>query len=299
MRSWILAVALVLMPVRGEAARCPGDCDADGRIEIAELVRSVRAVLEDSAEVPCLGNDATPAAVFSVADLVVAVHAAREGCTALTPTPPPTPTPSPTVNGFTGTIADLFPHAKGDTLIYRVTEDGEAFEETNEVLDVQSDGAFTVDSRSTDTHQQRQYVDAVQQLALTITDDLREDVRTACRPGSLLLQLPLTVGQSYERFSICEVRTISGGRRLGSYRQDNRVTLVSVGGELSVPAGTYTNVLHVSLRITFSGGGSGMETHEIDIVPGIGAIRERSLLGTQVIERELVDGTVAGRPVRP
>lgn len=69
---------LVLLAASSARAACPGDCDADGVVEPAELALGVEAALGLSS--PCAGLDADGSGVVSVADLVVAAEHARRGC---------------------------------------------------------------------------------------------------------------------------------------------------------------------------------------------------------------------------
>ena len=81
------------------AAACIGDCDGDGGVTIAELVRMVGAALDQPGLAPCaIGSD--DGAAVTIDRLVRAVGNALSGCRGFPPTPtPPTSmdaTPTPT-----------------------------------------------------------------------------------------------------------------------------------------------------------------------------------------------------------
>ncbi len=78
------------------AAACPGDCDGDGAIGIAELVLQVRIALGDAALSECPSADANGDGVVAVNELVAAVNHALGGCPTLTPTPEETLSPTAT-----------------------------------------------------------------------------------------------------------------------------------------------------------------------------------------------------------
>ncbi len=74
--------------VLGTEPACPGDCDGDLQVAIAELVRSVGIALQTIAAPTC----PVFATGASISDLVRAVRAALDGCAALAL---PSPTPGP------------------------------------------------------------------------------------------------------------------------------------------------------------------------------------------------------------
>ncbi len=61
---------------------CPGDCDFDGRTDISELTRGVRQALGLPTSVECGSFDRNGDDKITVAELIVAVRAALEGCAA-------------------------------------------------------------------------------------------------------------------------------------------------------------------------------------------------------------------------
>ncbi len=90
-RRWVYA-AVMMMTVRVAVAQsCPGDCNGDGQVSIAELIRGVRIALGESALDECPVVDANGDGTVSVSDLIAAVRASLERCVADTPTPTVTP----------------------------------------------------------------------------------------------------------------------------------------------------------------------------------------------------------------
>jgi hypothetical protein len=61
-------------------ADCPGDCDASGRVSIAELVRAVNIALEAGSIDACPAADRDRNGRVTVDELVQAVNAALSGC---------------------------------------------------------------------------------------------------------------------------------------------------------------------------------------------------------------------------
>ncbi|MFN8640956.1 MAG: hypothetical protein U0802_04585 [Candidatus Binatia bacterium] len=59
---------------------CAGDCDGDGLVTIAELVRAVSVALGEAAAPPCAGADLDADGRIVVNELVAAVNAAIAGC---------------------------------------------------------------------------------------------------------------------------------------------------------------------------------------------------------------------------
>jgi Ca2+-binding EF-hand superfamily protein len=60
-------------------SHCPGDCDADGTVSIAELIRGVRIALGSTDEA-CAAVDLDANGTVTVSELVRAVRAALDGC---------------------------------------------------------------------------------------------------------------------------------------------------------------------------------------------------------------------------
>jgi len=91
----VWAVSWLLMNVSDVGAACPGDCDNDGRVTVAELVRGVSIALGHAALDTCLTFDGNADGAITVEELVGAVNNALHGCVApstRTPSPPATPT---------------------------------------------------------------------------------------------------------------------------------------------------------------------------------------------------------------
>src|SRR6185369_17864901 len=82
------AVLLTLAPVSARAA-CPGDCDGDGRVTIAELVTLVNMALATAGTDRCPNGDLDGDGAISIDELVSAVGASLRGC-------PSTPTATST-----------------------------------------------------------------------------------------------------------------------------------------------------------------------------------------------------------
>lgn len=97
-----LALSLVL-GIRAASGQCVGDCNADGAVEMGELVAATRAALGVVAS--CNAADRNGDGV-TVDELVAAVNYANTGCPAPgTATPTLTPTPTRTASATTPTPA--------------------------------------------------------------------------------------------------------------------------------------------------------------------------------------------------
>lgn len=78
-------------------AQCPGDCDGNGRVSIAELLRGVNIALELQPLSNCPSFDVNSDGRVAINELVAAVNAALGGCPSVgTPTNTPTATRTPT-----------------------------------------------------------------------------------------------------------------------------------------------------------------------------------------------------------
>jgi hypothetical protein len=66
---------------------CAGDCNRNGAVTIGELMQGVNLVLHDDPPNACIALDADGNSVVSLAELVLAVHHALEGCPADGATP--------------------------------------------------------------------------------------------------------------------------------------------------------------------------------------------------------------------
>jgi hypothetical protein len=90
-----LLVALVLSTagVTPALGQCVGDCDANGRVGISELVTGVNIALGSSQITACPVFDKNDNGRVDVSELVLGVNNALGGCPTGNPTPTPTETP--------------------------------------------------------------------------------------------------------------------------------------------------------------------------------------------------------------
>lgn len=79
-RIGIIAAVLATAAAAWAQGACPGDCDGDGRISVAELTRGVRIALELDPVTGCVSFDGDGDGTVSVAELVGAVRAALGSC---------------------------------------------------------------------------------------------------------------------------------------------------------------------------------------------------------------------------
>jgi hypothetical protein len=226
-----------------------------------------------------------------------------------TPTPTSSPTPSltatetstPTPVGllFDGTISDLVPHALGDRLVYRVTDPmGRVSTETTLVV-TETGGAFVVDDLETveqqpRKHERQSYTDTGSQLFFSGGTDLLRDLRTTCNPPLLRLTMPLIAGETFSTTVRCTVRIASRDIFVGFIDRIDTFTPIELLDSLTVIAGTYASVVHIHGTTNLSGD---LESNEIYLAPGVGAILQLSTAGGQTTRRELIDGTIGGVPV--
>ncbi len=88
---------LVLLAGAAEAQTpCPGDCDLNETVVIAELVTSVNIALGNTSLSRCEAADADDDGAVAIDELVGAVQSALTQCGRVTPTPGATRTPSAT-----------------------------------------------------------------------------------------------------------------------------------------------------------------------------------------------------------
>ncbi len=85
-------------PTVAPKAQCPGDCNDDGSVSIAELVRGVDGSLGGAG---CAAFDRNDDGAIAINELILAVNAALEGCTA---GPSPTPTLAATLGNIQASI---------------------------------------------------------------------------------------------------------------------------------------------------------------------------------------------------
>ncbi len=80
---WVLVVAsavLFAMPAAGQVVACAGDCNADNRVRVDELVLGVNIALERADWERCPTFDADGDERVDVSELVSAVGNAQDGC---------------------------------------------------------------------------------------------------------------------------------------------------------------------------------------------------------------------------
>jgi len=96
----VVTFALALMvgfPDIYRAEACVGDCDSNGQVEVAELVRGVGVSLGTMSITECVELDLDGDGRVSIAELIMAVGHALTGCPTVTPTMEPSALASPTV----------------------------------------------------------------------------------------------------------------------------------------------------------------------------------------------------------
>lgn len=197
---------------------------------------------------------------------------------------------------FDGTIAELVPHGLNDVLIYQLTRPGNVVIETNTVISMEVGGAFTIEHVAPGAHEKDLLADRGMDLLLRRKDDLIDEVRNECDPPLLQIRTPLFQGQLSGSNSICVFRTIVGNMQIGAaYPQTNSVTPIGLLESLTVPAGTYENVIHLRGIAKYLGN---TETTNFFVAPGIGIIRSVTETAGDVRTRELFDGTIGGQSVR-
>lgn len=93
LRRWavVWTTFLFLFALPGAAQECPGDCDGDGQVTVAELIRGVRIAIGLAEASACPPMDRNADGMVNVNELVAAVAASLEQCVADTPTPTVTP----------------------------------------------------------------------------------------------------------------------------------------------------------------------------------------------------------------
>lgn len=202
---------------------------------------------------------------------------------------------------FAGTVAELVPHAVGDQLVYRVTDPmGAVTTETLTVISLDAQGVFVVDDLVVDSgqrvllHVTQAYTDTGTMLFSGNSTDLLRNLRTACSRPLLRLMIPVLAGQTLSTTVLCDVRTVNPDVLLGTLNRTDTFTPMDIVDTVTVPAGTYTDVLYIAGTTELSGE---READEIYIVPGVGAIVQLSTIRRQTTRHELIGGTIGGLPV--
>ena len=249
------------------------------------------------------GLDANTDGAITVADILV-----------LSPRPTPTPTGTPTATAtatptetqvgtlFTGTVSDLIPHGMGDILYYKVTDGfGQVAKGSAETVSSEPSGVFRViigfvDSQNNiNPSEANTYLDAGTVLSLTGTENFFLGSAVTCTPHLLQLKIPVIAGQTFTTRATC-AGTLGGTTGVKYLRTDS-FTPIEIVASWTVPAGTYTNVLHVSG--TIAQGGFPLELDDIYVAPGIGVIYQTARAQNHlIVKRELMDGTVGGQSVK-
>ncbi len=92
----IMAVSMLPLSVR---ASCPGDCDRDGEVSIADLLVAVSIGIGEASLADCADADLDSDDRISIADLIAGVRTALDGCP-----PRPTPTPDALLQSISGVL---------------------------------------------------------------------------------------------------------------------------------------------------------------------------------------------------
>ena len=201
---------------------------------------------------------------------------------------------------FPGTVAEFVPHAMGDQLVYRVTDPtGKVTTETTIVISATAEGAFVLDDQQVNgpqvvKHEMQSYVDMGSQLFFSGGTDVLRGLNTTCSPSLLRLTTPVVAQQTISTTTVCTVRTVSHDLFVGTINRVDTYTPIELVDSLTLRAGTFAHVVHFSGSTNLSGD---LETDEIYIAPGVGAILQLSTAGGQTTRHELISGTIGGHPV--
>ncbi len=205
---------------------------------------------------------------------------------------------------FVGTIEELVPHAVGDQLVYRIIDPDPRVHvgtETTLVVSTDAAGGFVLDDQLVRDqvvrrHEQQSYVDTGTQLFFGGTDMVTVAglVRTTCNPPLLQLMVPVVAGQTFSTHVQCVVRRVSDGLFIGTVDRTDTFTPIDIVASLTVPAGTYTQLVHI--RGTTKQDDQ-LEIDELYIAPGVGIILQLQTIGEQTTQHELSGGTIGGLPV--
>ena len=290
------------------------DVNGDGKFTVADFV----ALVVDSAAVPTETSKAEPTETMTPTPTSTSSPTAVPTPSAppsLTPTPSSTFSPTatasasatvgasstPTPNGllFAGAPSDLVPHGVGDKFIYRMTgPTGTPTTETAEITAVNQDGSFVVKDQQVINLQTQTYQDTGTGvfLLLEILDPQNGQhlIKTTCTPTLTRLVVPLIAGQKVSTRSVCSNYDVASGAFIGNFNLVETFLPVDVVPSVSVPAGTFDDVVHIELKRSL-----GNETDEIYFAPGIGLIRRVIQTGAGTTNVELTSATVGGRTIGP
>lgn len=303
-RAWVGALVAVVCGAElapSAMAACVGDCDGSGNVTVDEIISAVSVGLGALGVESCASADRDESGSVTVDEIISAVDAALGGCSMgpATPTPSATatiPMGTPTPEGllFGGAVAELFPHAAGDELTYRVTRsDGRTFIETRRVVSEGVGGTFVVETFESGSRVRSETMrdDGQSLFKLEEVDDV-DEVRTTCAPELLQLRMPLRIGFPSQGSSRCDLRTLRGNRFLGQVQQTTAVIPVESIATVDVPAGVYGAVVRVRAENMV---GSDAENIVLDLVPEVGIIRsEESSFGFVTRTAVLIEGTIGG-----
>jgi hypothetical protein len=195
----------------------------------------------------------------------------------------------------------------GDQLVYRVTDPlAKVTSETTNVISEDMQGGFLVDDQITSgqqlqSQQTQSYTDTGNQLLFSgftqlFSNPPAPQTRTTCTPPLLRLTTPLVAGQTFSTTVQCDVHFVSNDMFIGFVNRTDTFTPMDIVDSLTVPAGTFTSVVHISGSTNQSGQ---VETDEIYIAPGVGPILQLATFNGKVYRHELISGTIGGHPVGP
>ena len=281
------------------------DANSDGVLSAADIVLLPAAPpftpTPTRSSKPTIST-ATPTDTRSIPTPTVTLTRTSSATATATPTntlvPTSTATFTPVGLLYDGTISDLTPHDVGDVLVYRVTDPmgNVTTEMTTIPSNDPSSGAFVLDDLQMDgqqvvAHEMQSYTDTGNQLFFNGYTDLLANVRTTCSPPLLRLMSPLIANQTFTTTIRCDVKFADSGVPIGFVNRTDTFTPIEIVASVSVPAGTYTNVIHLS-GSTNQGGE--METDEFYIAPGVGPVLQLQTFTGQTTRHELVDATIGG-----
>ncbi len=114
---------------------CPGDCDLDDAVSVAELVTSVNIALGNTSLSRCEAADADDDGAVAIDELVGAVQSALTQCGRVTPTPGATFTTSATRTRTATRTPSPTPQLEGDELVQAASDVALQTVESFELLD--------------------------------------------------------------------------------------------------------------------------------------------------------------------
>ena len=258
-------------------------------------------VLYDDA-LPTDGLDANTDNALTVADIVLlGARPTPTPTETLPPTPTATPTATPTGTLYTGTISELIPHGVGDILYYKVTDGfNQVANGYAETASSDPSGFFRVIDGFIDSQSNRSpseattYLDTGTELYLTGSEIFSIGTNLTCTPNLLHLKIPVIAGQTFTTRANCAGGFGGGGVVV---KRTDSFTPIEIRKSYTVPAGTYTNVLHV--RGTITQAGFPLEQDDLYIAPGVGVIFQTAFAQNHlVVKRELTDGVIGGQSVK-